>query len=310
MSYVTWRGGATVLTDGGMIFCPAATVRPEKDIPNVAPIKPRATTPVVHTRMKRSRTPQQHWRVAPSGLYSVGPKLPPGPMLHEMMGAFRRASCAAVQPSINGRRGRFQQLKLKTATVLGGRQRIGRLKRIGTITLILIALTIAAKAGPITGDIDFGGVVTFDTMSLATATRVTQWNSSFVLKDSGDFATFVSPGTSATMAAPWIFNPSTATPSLWAVGGFNFDLANSVIVSQSSTFLDITGTGTITGHGFDPTPGTWSFTASRSDAGTSTTFGFQAEATAVPETGSVVLFLLGGVGLVAGKSLRKKIAVR
>jgi hypothetical protein len=39
-------------------------------------------------------------------------------------------------------------------------------------------------AAPITGSIDFGGVVTFDTMSLATATRVNVWNSSFVLQDS------------------------------------------------------------------------------------------------------------------------------
>jgi hypothetical protein len=293
-----------------MIFCPTVTAPPEKDISNVAPIKPKATTPVVRARMKRSRTPQQHWRVAPSGVYGVGPKLPPGPMLHEMMGAFRRASCAAVQPATEARRGRLQQLKLKTVTVMTGYQRSGLLKRIGAITLILIALTFAAKAAPITGDIDFGGVVTFDIMSLATATRVTQWSSSFVLKDSGDFATFVNPGTNATMAAPWIFNPSTPTPSLWAVGGFNFDLANSVIVSQSSTFLDITGTGTITGHGFDPTPGTWSFTASRSDAGTSATFGFQAEATAVPESGSVILFILGGVCLVGTKSLRKRTALR
>lgn len=211
---------------------------------------------------------------------------------------------------MHARRSRLQELKLKTARILNGYQRGGLLKRIGAITIILIALTFAAKAAPIAGDIDFGGVVTFDTMSLATATRVTQWNSSFVLKDSGDFATFAAPGTNATMAAPWIFNPSTPTPGLWAVGGFNFDLMTSVIVSQSNTFLDITGTGTITGNGFDPTPGTWTFTSSRSDAGTSTTFGFQAEATAVPEAGSVFLFVLGGVCLAGSRSLRKKTALR
>src|SRR5712692_6040169 len=46
-----------------------------------------------------------------------------------------------------------------------------------------------AQARPVMGDIDFGGVVTFDTMSLATATRVNVWNIAFVLQDSGDFAT-------------------------------------------------------------------------------------------------------------------------
>ena len=45
-----------------------------------------------------------------------------------------------------------------------------------------------AKAATIHGTIDFGGVVTFDTTSLATATRVNLWNSSIVLQDSGDFS--------------------------------------------------------------------------------------------------------------------------
>src|SRR6266513_6526290 len=76
-----------------------------------------------------------------------------------------------------------------------------------------------AQAAPIQGDIDFGGVVTFDTTSLATATRVNVWNSSQVLQRTGDFANptySIDPGDPATMAAPWIFNPSTPTPGLWS----------------------------------------------------------------------------------------------
>jgi hypothetical protein len=165
-----------------------------------------------------------------------------------------------------------------------------------------------AQAAPIQGSIDFGGVVTFDTTSLATATRVNLWNSSFVLQDSGDFATFVSPGANATMAAPWIFNPSTATPSLWSVGGFKFDLSSSTIVSQSSSFLNITGVGTISGNGFTPTAGTWSFTSSSSNGSTRSTFGFQAQSSAVPEASTVALFGFGLVGLFAGKFLRRKAA--
>ena len=91
-----------------------------------------------------------------------------------------------------------------------------------------------AGAQPIVGSMDFGGVVTFDTMSLATATEVTNWNSSFVLQSSGNF-TSVAPGTSVTMASDWIFNqgtptvpsPGPATLALWNVGGFNFDLSSS-----------------------------------------------------------------------------------
>ncbi len=107
-----------------------------------------------------------------------------------------------------------------------------------------------ANARPIVGSIDFGGVVTYDTTSLATATRVDIWNSSFVLQDSGDFSS-ISPGTNVTMAAPWIFNPSTQTPALWSVGGFTFDLQSSTITAQNSQFLNITGIGTISGNGFD-----------------------------------------------------------
>ncbi|HEV2966366.1 MAG TPA: hypothetical protein VGW97_05570, partial [Chthoniobacterales bacterium] len=60
--------------------------------------------------------------------------------------------------------------------------------------LIVAAILILGAAGyfapslkalPITGSMDFGGVVTYDTTSLATATRVNLWNSSFVLQSSG-----------------------------------------------------------------------------------------------------------------------------
>jgi PEP-CTERM motif len=184
------------------------------------------------------------------------------------------------------------------------------MKRILVVTmsmwLALACFAPALKAAPITGSIDFAGVVTFDTMSLATATRVNTWNSSFVLQDSGDFSS-IAAGTNVTMAAPWIFNPSTNTPSLWSVGGFKFDLASSVIVSQSATFLNITGFGTISGNGFDPTPGTFSFTASDSNGQNQTTFGFQAQSTAVPEPSTVALLGAGISSLVASRKRRAKV---
>jgi hypothetical protein len=161
------------------------------------------------------------------------------------------------------------------------------------------------QAAPIQGSIDFGGVVTFNTMSLATATRVNVWNSSFVLQDSGDFSS-IAPGTSVTMTAPWIFNPSTATPNLWSVAGFKFDLTSSVIVTQNSTFLNITGVGTMSGNGFDTTPGTWSFTSSDSNGSNQASFGFQAQSTAVPEASTVVLLGIGALGLTVAQSLRRK----
>ena len=166
-------------------------------------------------------------------------------------------------------------------------------------TSILVALACLAptlKAAPITGSIDFGGVVTFDTLSLATATRVSIWNSSFVLQDFGSFSS-VAPGTNVTMAAPWIFNPSTATLSLWTVGGFTFNLSSASVVTQNANFLNITGLGTVSGNGFDPTPGIWSFSSSNSSGSNSSTFGFQATTQAVPESSTTALMTIGALGL-------------
>jgi hypothetical protein len=174
------------------------------------------------------------------------------------------------------------------------------------------------QARPIVGDIDFGGMVSFDTLSLATATQVAQWNSSYALKDSGDFATFIDPTThpSATMAPSWIFNsgspgspsPGPSTNGLWTIGGFTFDLTSSMVVLQSASYLNITGAGTIssTHTGLDPTPGVWSFTSSVANGQTQTKFGFQANAEAVPEGNTLTLFVIGAVTFAAVSGWRRK----
>lgn len=162
-----------------------------------------------------------------------------------------------------------------------------------------------AQASPITGDITFGGVVTFNSTNLSLATQVDTWNLAIVLKDSGSFGS-IPVFSNVSLTAPWIFNPSTSTIPLWNVGGFTFDLTSSTIVSQSTTFLNITGVGTLSAAGFDTTPGKWSFTVSNAGGTPSTTFGFQSDTkgAAVPDGGATAALL--GVALSGVEAFRRK----
>jgi hypothetical protein len=175
-----------------------------------------------------------------------------------------------------------------------------------------------AQASQIHGNISFAGAVQFDTNSLDTATTVMTWFdsngnpgfSSVQLGATGDFSG-IPAGTQAAMAQPWIFNPSTPTPGLWSVGGFMFDLLTSTVVTQTADFLNITGTGIISGNGFDDTAGTWAFTAQSSGhGGLATIFSFSADSAAVPvpDGGSAVALL--GMALAGVEGARRLIRAR
>jgi VPDSG-CTERM motif len=165
------------------------------------------------------------------------------------------------------------------------------------IGLLGAAFIPQAGAAEVTGKIDFGvGTVTYDTTSLATATQVSTWTNAHVTLATGDFATFQvttpgSPGDAVTLAMPWIFNPSTATSPLWSVDNFSFALASSTINTQNANFLNISGPGTITGNGFDPTPGIWSFTSTDASGGPQNSFTFTTDTSAVPDGGTTVALL-------------------
>src|SRR5262249_59786407 len=102
--------------------------------------------------------------------------------------------------------------------------------------------------------------------SVAAATAVQTWRSCngalglLTVSDVTGVYVAIPLGSDATMAVPWIFIPSAPTPALWSVGGFTFALTSDVVVLQTSTFLNITGTGTVSGNGFAPTPAHWAFT--------------------------------------------------
>jgi len=169
-----------------------------------------------------------------------------------------------------------------------------------------------AQAALVEGNVNFAGAVTFDTTSLATATRVKTWfdsngNSGFSsvqLGATGDFAG-IGAGTQATMAQPWIFVPSTPTLALWKVGGFTFDLNSSTVDTQTTKNLTIEGSGIVSGNGFDATPMTWMFTTQNSGGKNMQFFSFSANSTAVPDSGSAVALL--GLALTGIEVLRRKL---
>ena len=176
--------------------------------------------------------------------------------------------------------------------------------------------TQEAQAAPINGTIDFAGSVRFDTLNLQNATQVSQWRDVFgnagfsnVAATTGDFSS-IALGSQAIMATPWIFNPSTATPGLWSVGGFTFDLLSSTIIMQTATFLNISGTGIVSGNGFDPTAATWAFTVQNAGQTGGPFFSFSANLATqgVPDGGSAVALL--GIGLGAIEFIRRKLRLR
>ena len=175
-------------------------------------------------------------------------------------------------------------------------------------------LSQQAQATSITGEIQFAGTVEFNTTDLSTATQVNTWFDVFgnpgvisvAFGNTGDFVG-IAPGTFVTMATPWIFNPSTPTPNFWSVGGFTFNLLSATVVTQTSTFLDITGTGIISGNGFTPTVGQFAFSVQNAGGGRHATFSFSANEVEVPDGGSTVALL--GLALTGIEVLRRKLRI-
>ena len=185
------------------------------------------------------------------------------------------------------------------------------MKLIKTFMTGLAAMVIAggfalsAQANPITGLLNIGGTANFNTPSLATTTGATFSDVLVLGGNTGDFAGFA-VGTPVVMAS-YTFDPSTITNGLWSVNGFTFNLLTSTVVSRSATFLQVSGTGIITGPpGFDPTPGEWAFSSQNAKGGPHDTFSFAAntEAGAVPDGGMTLVLL--GAGLMGLAAFRAK----
>ncbi len=175
-----------------------------------------------------------------------------------------------------------------------------------------------AQAGNITGKVNFTGAATLNTQNLATATRVNSWADTMTTSQSANTGSFsgVPTNTPVTFFAPWNFNSGPIT-NFWMFnstgGNFRFDLISSMVMTQNSSFLNVSGIGTISGTNsmgqtFNPTFGRWAFSIQDSSAGGggTFTFSFSADTSAIPEGGSAIALL--GVGLVAVEVIRRKLA--
>ena len=153
--------------------------------------------------------------------------------------------------------------------------------------------------------ITFAGGVELDAGSVNDATQVIGWldelgNRPTVESVSGVFAAFANVGDSVTFTPTWSFE-SGPIALFWQVGGFTFNLIASNIVFQGGGFLSVSGTGTITGNGFDATAGTWSFSAQ--DDPSNGVFSFSAST--VPDGGATVALL--GLSLAGIEVIRRKL---
>ncbi len=180
-----------------------------------------------------------------------------------------------------------------------------------TIAVSLLGALIAlqAQAVQIQGGLTMTGEAKFDTGNVNTANSVTSWRNSFVLASSGDFAANgIGFFTGVLLKAPWVFDPSTPTASLWIVSGgktFTFDLTSSVIDVQGGNNIAITGNGTVTATGFDPTPFQWNFTSQNPAVNRWFTFSAATSRTRAVPDGGLTLGLLG-LALTGLEGLRRR----
>jgi VPDSG-CTERM motif len=148
----------------------------------------------------------------------------------------------------------------------------------------VLAIASTAHAAKISGVISFDGQATINGTNngVSAFTGVTAG-----IPITGSFSS-VAPNTAVTIAAPWFFN-SGPIANFWSVGGFTFNLSSSSIIFQSGPNVLVGGTGMITGNGFEPTPGTWSYS---SQNGQGANVRFSASSNSVPD-GGATLALLG-----------------
>jgi len=164
----------------------------------------------------------------------------------------------------------------------------------------------SANAALIDGSLSLSGGFTpvnssYSAVSLGSATGIAFDSNATVDQGVGDFAS--TAGHAATMT-DFQFAPLSPNPvDVWSVDGFTFSMDSVTLVFQNATFLLLSGTGTVTGTGYDATPGNWEFSGQTANQAT---FSWSSSsATAVPVPAAMWLFGTGLLGM-AGFSRRSE----
>lgn len=197
------------------------------------------------------------------------------------------------------------------------------LAKFAAVTVVVLGLVPVGQTAQISGTIGFTGRVVLDTGTASTASQVVAWVAPTVNGTSGNFSV-LNNGLAVSIFSPWNFvsgaiNPSTTGGAhFWSVGGFNFDLISSSILSQGGVagttgYVNVTGNGTVSGNNFQTTAIIWNFsTQDPKIIGNPDTFTFSVSQVATPTTprvpdGGITLVALG-LALTGTTLIRKKIA--
>lgn len=118
----------------------------------------------------------------------------------------------------------------------------------------------------------------------------------------GDFDTYLNPGNAVAINTTTVtFEPtfSGSIANFWSAGGFSFELTSLTQVTEIKGFINLTGSGWLTGNGFDQTIGNITITGTGQNAlvGISST--------TVPEPAILAMLGLGLVGVGVARKSRK-----